>query len=328
LCNIFFFLLAEINAEFKRPEAFVIKDVSTFKVCEWKVTTFNAFPGTVLLRDCYMEMSNMIGDIIGKHKNKIFIEIVGSPGMGKSVFGYYLLWTFKTEFEKGSVPVFLYYYHPDIGCFLCCLVNKSWRCLEVKVGGDLIDLYKYEFFAKDSQFYVIMDGCKKELFLPATLQPVMISIASPNALPKYSSLKKMYNCFYQRMYYPLWEEQEFQNFKQLFGVKDTFSLDQEVVGKYNLSDLKKSDVFGRCPRYVRQSNDCSFFILLDAIKGSVVKDYLNVFKHNDLQQFSNYEEILHKVFFINSIKYDQFEIIFASAYLKGLVDHQCENLKN
>jgi hypothetical protein len=149
LCNIFF-LLDKINTDFKKPEAFAIMDVnnnkdgSTFKVCEWKVNTFKIFPGVVVLRDCYLEMTNMIEGTINKEKNNIFIEIVGSPGMGKSVFGYYLLWTFKTKLEKESTPVFLYYYHPDIICFLCHLVNKSWRCVEVETDGKLISLNKYE----------------------------------------------------------------------------------------------------------------------------------------------------------------------------------------
>jgi hypothetical protein len=65
-------------------------------------------------------------------KRKICIEIVGSSSMGKSVFDYYLLWAFKTRFQKATDLVYLR------------LVCRYVKCVDMAVNDELISLYKYQ----------------------------------------------------------------------------------------------------------------------------------------------------------------------------------------
>jgi hypothetical protein len=321
-------LLAEINSELEKTEAFVESNNLGFDVCEWKVATFTAFPPKILLRACYREMINLIEKAAEEHNSNTYIEILGSPGMGKSVFGYYLFWTFKKQLEKiqGNLA-FLYYYHPNIGCFVCGLFNGTWMCLDVN-HHDLIDLCKYEEVSQVSPFYIIIDGCRKKIVLPPNLEAVLVLIGSPKVFSDTSNLEKRHDISHQRMYYPLWGEQEFENFKQIFGLTDSFDqLQDNILKDYNLSTLKKSDVFGRCPRYIYEVGENNFLKVLDGIRDPHVRSCLQSFKTENLQQFLSYNDVVHRIFFIESLDYYRYKIIFASAYLKALVDRYYEGLE-
>jgi hypothetical protein len=305
------------------------------------------------VRDCFRPLLQNFSVLFSKLKEKclnIFV-LGGSPGMGKSVFGIFLILfianAISTSYSNNEKIVKKKYsnFFPELplkepkkGYVILYQIKKpyqqyfivqfsfedsTWRCIEIGKNADLSHFSEsflgYQcFFIIDSKLFDL-----SEINL-LYFDGIVISIGSPKFVVKINDLNKYNDSNYSYCYYPLWENSEIETFVHHFGFKDMFDPsgdEKELVMEMGLEKLKKTDVFGNNPRTLKSSNLKGVLNeLIEAIKTGKLDKYINSLSFINNIQDKNIDSIIHQIFFMKPSKnFGSFSVIFASDYLFCLI---------
>jgi hypothetical protein len=115
-------------------ETFMYVDGSLYKTCTFKIPDFDIlFKGRMFIRDCYDSLFSKIFEMTAFFDTgmnlTVITQIIGSPDLGKSVFGWYLLWTLMLNNlrNKKNHEMVIYYCSTDIRLTFLFYSGTGWK---------------------------------------------------------------------------------------------------------------------------------------------------------------------------------------------------------
>jgi len=262
------------------------------KILDFSTFCSSPFPDKLFVRACYDELVTLIFEYHNKFlaSNRCYAPIIyGTPGIGKSYFGYYLLLCLAKK--KATVV----YYDGR--------AEKAYLFSEAKVSSGHLDIY--DQYLSDRNAYYIVDSAKARVVEAKT-----ILITSPFKR-HWKMLDKEKGIFFTM---PIWSE------KELLECREMYSDVDEVIVKENFSR------WGGVPRYVLLfgTHPQKQESLREAIATSS-PDMLTKFTGTEFAK----DDICHRlVHIIPKLGYQQWSHDFASPFVASEVSkHLYEDLR-
>lgn len=259
------------------------------------------------IRQSYMDLFNIILDHLNKRKNFGGMAITGTPGIGKSVFLFYIMWRLS---QMESTKAVILHRQKDNGQIFVFQKNNFWVACDKR---DILHLLR------NSSTWYLTDSLNPP---SGEVKAVTILVASPSR-DLYKDFLKYSRTVSIPYYLPVWSLEELNIVSKWYKRSK-----KDVEERYCL--------IGGIPRFVLEMDDVENLRILiqDSVGRLDIEKFMQIAGGTIEKEDKISHSIVHfEVDTTTEKKYLEKKLCMASKYitdmaLERFVNHQYEELKN